>query len=384
MCNYNLCDIFDDNILLNVPNNIKYSKKVYINSTDLYLIYNISIESDLEVLLAIVRIFFVASLLWLGAFLFMKDLNQYITIPLEKTFDKLRMHEMGIEDMYYNIKDYLRDLGVNRSNIYEAEIRNIELFYYHSSNYLVKTLGLRSFRYFKHKLVDVIDNTKTYENDPMFKLKGVFVYLDINFDTICDMVNENITHLYSSIMEIIDLTCLEYFGEILKFQGNEILLYWDTKKSRANKEDDEDSKINDSHVSENVATKNLFKKRNTTVAHNDIKNFMFSKVNASCYKNAYADLAMIAALKIYSRIKYGSKSNELFHSMTGYQLSDFIDIKITIDKGKIFNIITCNSDKIDSFYIGRTLSNIIALNVKLYIYLEIKQRSWIRYSLNIH
>jgi hypothetical protein len=169
-------------------------------------------------------------------------------------------------------------------------------------------------------------------------------------------------------MEIIDLTCLEYFGEILKFQGNEILLYWDSKKSGSNKEDDENSKSDDSHVSENIATKNLFKKRNTTVAHNDIKNFMFSKVNANSYKNAYVDLAMIAASKIYSRLKYGSKSNELFYSMTGYQLSDFIDIKITIDKGKIFNIITCNGDKIDSFYIGRTLSNIIALNVNIYLF----------------
>jgi hypothetical protein len=367
MCKYNLCEIFDDIILVDVRNEIRYSKKIYINSTDLYMVYDISLEINLEVLLAIIRILFVASLLWAGAFLFMKDLNHYITIPLEKTFDKLRTHEMGIEDIYYNIKEYIKDLGVNKSNIYEAEIRNIELFYYNSSHYLVKALGLRSFKYFNNKIVEAIDNTKSYDN-PIFKLKGVFVYLEINFDTICEMVNENITHLYSSLMEIIDLTCLEYFGEVLKFQGNEILLYWDIKKTGVNIENYEDSNSDDSHESENVITRNVFKKRNTTVAHNEIKNIIFSKVNAKSYKNAYVDLAMIAALKIYSRLKFGSKSNELFHSMTGYNLSDFIDIKITIDKGKIFNIMTCNDNKIDSFYMGRTINNIKALNVNIYLF----------------
>jgi hypothetical protein len=158
-------------------------------------------------------------------------------------------------------------------------------------------------------------------------------------------------------MEIIDLICLEYFGEILKFEGNVILLYWDIKKSGSNKDDDEDSNTSvQSKESENIVSKNAFKKRNTTIAHNDIKNIIF-------YKNSYIDLAMIAANKIYSRLKFGSKSNELFHSMTGYQLSEFIDIKITIEKGKVFNVISCNDHKIDSIYLGRTLNNIKSLNV---------------------
>ena len=75
-----------------------------------------------------------------------------ITIPIEKTFDKFRMHEMGVEDIYYDIQSYLKDLGINKSNIYEAEIRNIEKFYYNSSHYLVKSLGIRSFKYFRNKV----------------------------------------------------------------------------------------------------------------------------------------------------------------------------------------------------------------------------------------
>jgi hypothetical protein len=298
----------------------------------------------------------------------MKDLNKYITIPLEHTFDTIKTHQMHVEDIYYNIDDYLGDDTIRvRKNIYEAEIKMIEMFYFKSSQKIIKMMGMRSYRFCKQKILNSIENIDDTNINPFFKLRGVVMVIKLNIDEMISLLGENISIVYSKIIEMIDLTSLEYFGELLKFENNTLLLFWDTKKiidiQGDNDIDNEDSD------SENSSSDKRANSRLLPINdQNEFKNLIFSKVKNNSHKLLFVDLALITAIKILSRIKFEKTLNDLFYDLTGLQIIDIIKINIAIDKGKIINYITCSDTRIESVYQGKSINELIS---KIVIYLNL-------------
>jgi protein required for attachment to host cells len=345
--------------------------KIHIETPDLFLVYETVYDSDLEVILGIFKILYVAILLWSGSFLFMKDMNKFITIPLEHTFDTIKNHQMHIEDIYYNIDDYLRIHGIKaKKNIYDAEIQLIEMYYFKSSQNIIKILGLRSYRFFKHKILNFIENIDDSNINPFFKLRGVVMVIRLNIDEMISYLGENISIVYSKIIEMIDLTCLEHFGELLKFDNNTLLIFWDTKKitDKENEKhyDDDDEEDDNSHSENSNSYKiELDKLPNE---QNEFKNILFSKIKNNAHKLLFVDLALISAIKILSRIKFEKTLNNLFYDLTGLNLIDNIKINIAIDKARITNYITYSDTRVESVYVSKSINQ---LKSKLVIQINI-------------
>ena len=99
---------------------------------------------------------------------------------------------------------------------------------------IIKVIGIRSYNFFKPRIFA----EETPKGGAFFRLRGIIMVICINdYNTLCEIYGELFNVLISSILNIVDLTAFEHFGEIIKIDGNKILLFWDEDSFETSEED---------------------------------------------------------------------------------------------------------------------------------------------------
>jgi hypothetical protein len=280
MCNYaKLCEIFESEKIyfdLEKFNMTRSDDKILFEQNDLFLVYSINHENKIEALLQICKIIFVSTLLFLGSFIFLKDSNKFVVLPLEDTFERIKEIKFRQDNFFLDLyqEDILNKFSKDENRItlnhkpstksFPAQLHNEEINmirnnYIKMSKLIINVFGLRVFNYLESKIMNEEQNLgsgsfveyDTYkeekksvaiEHPPFFKVNAVILCLEVtNLDQLCVEFGEYITKIFSHIIEICDLTSFEYFGEIFKIEGNKIFMLWDqgkvysTKKKQLNR-----------------------------------------------------------------------------------------------------------------------------------------------------
>jgi hypothetical protein len=236
------------------------------------------------------------------------------------------------------------------------------------------------------------------QRNPFFGVNGVILTVDIcNFSDLLNEHKENSTKFVSRLVEICDITSFETFGEVIKVENERIFIYWDQGKSytvhkyqyqkpeEENEEPEKRSSINSEDVSDSLMphsvksyTESLIRDNQSNYEDNEleIKN-VYSYVKkdenikiqvlpelrnkSNIHQNA-VNLAFITAIKIHSRVLNDDILNP--HLLNKNSLLKYInvDIKMSINKGRIYNFILNSTNRMESVYTGNTLKECISLN----------------------
>jgi hypothetical protein len=193
-----------------------------------------------------------------------------------------------------------------------------------------------------------------------------------NMNEIVDFYNEKAIKIKSKILEIIDLTVFEHFGELISSNHDEIIAIWDNSTyhnlvdhlpdniSRKSSDEYEDSlreeyesyECGSPRYSEHsIFSKDLFIERlnSNPKEVNDISNFI-----------------MICVLKILSRLNYNPYLSKKLKKIGLKHL----DLQISLNRGNINHMVFSSSSKIYSKFIGKNLTKAQSINVILFINLR--------------
>jgi hypothetical protein len=416
MCQYPLlCERFSNStIFFNSTyfNKTRSDDKIYTNSTSMYFIYSVKNQNKLEEIFQILRLVFVAILLWIGAFLFLKDANSNVVIPLENTYNKIKNYKLDGENFYCDMDEIIPNIN-KRKNISRNEnneIISIENFFFHSSKTIVRNLGLFTYNHFKNKIL----NNRDHElESPFISYCGYVTIIELtNYNYMIQLFKEDITIIISRILEIIDYTSFEYFGEFLKFENGKFYLMW---KINSYFEDDgndeinsrmeeslgsESYNINDSYNSDD---KNI--KRKMSTGSGIIKSYSIVKgkspkkkvkegelkqslilpelYNTSSLDQYKPTFSLLTTAKITGRIlndsfildKWKERTYQAFTSpMKRNSMEDkkkfqeFFTTRSIISFGKVHHFITSSQYKIDSVFTSFTFSNLFEQRVFFHKY----------------
>jgi hypothetical protein len=259
MCSYSkLCEIFDsEKIYFDIEkfNLTRSNDKILFEKNDLYLVYNINQENKIEALLQICKIIFVSTLLFLGSFIFLKDSNEFVVLPLEDTFERIKEIKFRQDNFFL---DLYQDNLLNKfsktenqnttktrfaSQLQNEEINMIKKSFIKMSKLIINVFGLRVFNYLESKIINENQNLGSasfveyeanmeeekhveIEHPPFFKINSVILCIEVtNLDLLCVEFGEYITQIFSHIVEICDITSFEYFGEIFKRLSKKLIRF---------------------------------------------------------------------------------------------------------------------------------------------------------------
>lgn len=185
---------------------------------------------------------------------------------------------------------------------------------------------------------------------------------------IVDFYKEKAIKIKSKILDIIDLTVFEHFGDLISSNQDEVIVIWDnstynnlvdhlpdniSRKSSENedslREEYESYECGSPRYSENsIYSKDLFLERlnENPKEVNDISNFI-----------------MICILKILSRLNYSPYLSRKLRKMSLKNL----DLQISLNRGSINHMVFSSSSKIYSKFIGKNLAKAKRINVIIYI-----------------
>ena len=113
--------------------------------------------------------------------------------------------------------------------------------------------------------------------DPYEIQNSIIMMINIRqFDDLTKYYKEMITEIYSKILEIINLTVFEHFGEVISFDSNKVFCLWEYSKYHRGK----------SLTLKNLDEMNLFEERNIYLKSDDINK---SFISEESIKEEYVD-----------------------------------------------------------------------------------------------
>jgi hypothetical protein len=464
MCNFpKICDYFPNSTIFfdkKAFNSTRSHDRVFINLTNIYMVYNTHVENKIESILMIFKTFFITLILFTGAFLFLKDSNKIAVIPLEETYKGIKeikfSHENFFHDNTFKMKEEKVDeekfKGIRKStvitenilnNIYNANLKTqetnilikhvdvdkekiewliknnefmmIQKYYIKLQKMIISIYGFRVFDYIQSTLMikpkalddeDKCDWASSTVNsnemadkinrNPFFRLNGVILTIDIcNFTDLLNEHKENATKIVSRLVEICDITSFETFGEVIKVENERIFIFWDQGKSykvhkykfqvQEREEPEKRSSIISDENSDSLIPHSLKSYTESLIRENqlydeenqfEIQN-VYSYVKkdqnikiqvlpelrnkSNLHQNA-ANLAFITAIKIHSRVLNDDILNP--HLLNKNSLLKYInvDIKMSINKGAVYNFILNSTNRMESVYTSNCLKECIKLN----------------------
>jgi hypothetical protein len=464
MCNFaKICDYFPNRTIFfdkKAFNSTRSHDRVFINLTNIYMVYNTYVENKLHSILMIFKIIFITLILFTGAFLFLKDSNKIAVIPLEETYKGIKeikfRHENFFHDNTFKMKEEKVDQekfkGIRKStvitenilnNIYNANLKTeetnipikpvdldkekiewliknnefmmIQKYYIKLQKMIISIYGFRVFDYIqsilmtKPKALDDEDkgdwasstvNSNEMANkinrNPFFRLNGVILTIDIcNFTDLINEHKENVTKIVSRLVEICDITSFETFGEVIKVENERIFIFWDQGKSytvhkyqylnEEREEQEKRSSINSDENSDSLIPHSMKSYTESIIRENQINNeenqleiqnvYSYVKKDqnikiqvlpelrnkSNLHQNAI-NLAFITAIKIHSRVLNDDILNP--HLLNKNSLLKYInvDIKMSVNKGAVYNFILNSTNRMESVYTGNSLKECITLN----------------------
>jgi ribosomal protein L31E len=317
---YNITEIFQSDLIFKnetLYNNTRTADRVYVDNPYFYIVYSIQYTNELTSILSIIRIFFIAACLWLFSFFFVFDVNNLVIIPLEELFNVMKTKKIENESLYYDVDKAIEADFKQYTNVYE-DILCIEKFFRIMSCLVVKVIGIRYYDFFRPRIVADIDLNLNKETN--LNLKGYILVCRIaNFNHLINKLGEEICPLLSKIIGIIDLTVFENYGEIMKINCDTIIVFFD----RTYLENLKDEKVTGTGSKINF------------------------KVKVERVKKLLANLCLLSAIHIISRVKFLIKTPEM------------IDLNISLHKGKLHSFLINTNNKVDICIYSKNLRKVL-------------------------
>jgi hypothetical protein len=232
---YNLHEHFHEAILYenHILHSNRASDNMRIDSDICFIIFSFNDSNKIQSILNINKILFITLMLMIWTFLITNDINELVVIPLENMFNIIKDKQIQPENLYYDINKIAEDDLKKLFQTYQ-EIFVIDDYFRAMGFSIIKVLGVRPYNYFRSRIFV----EETQKGGAFYRLKGIIMVIYINdFNSLCDKYGERFNLLVSSILDIIDLTAFEHFGEILKVDGNKILVFWDEDNFDSTEED---------------------------------------------------------------------------------------------------------------------------------------------------
>ena len=304
------------------------------------------------------------------------------------------------------------------------EFMMIQRFYIKLQKLIISIYGFRVFDYFQSTVmtnpkakpeddhdggewasttVDPQEVQHKVENNPFFNLNGMILIVEVsNWKDVIKEHQENTTKVLSRLVEICDLSSFETFGEVIKIENERIFIFWDQGKSykvqnmnneNSKNSENEDKDSNRENSSESsleyspsnhrnsgrIFTESLLNSHKKSDEYNELEfrkaftnakkdeNFKIQVLPELRSKSALhhdaANLALITAIKIYSRVYNDDVLNpHLVLNKSSLLQEPTVDLKMGIHKGKVYNFITNSSNRMESVYTGNSLKECILLN----------------------
>ncbi len=304
------------------------------------------------------------------------------------------------------------------------EFMMIQRFYIKLQKLIISIYGFRVFDYFQSTVmtnpkakpeddhdggewasttVDPQEVQHKVENNPFFNLNGMILIVEVsNWKDVIKEHQENTTKVLSRLVEICDLSSFETFGEVIKIENERIFIFWDQGKSykvqnmnneNSKNSENEDKDSNRENSSESsleyspsnhrnsgrIFTESLLNSHKKSDEYNELEfrkaftnakkdeNFKIQVLPELRSKSALhhdaANLALITAIKIYSRVYNDDVLNpHLVLNKSSLLQEPTVDLKMGIHKGKIYNFITNSSNRMESVYTGNSIKECILLN----------------------
>jgi hypothetical protein len=320
--NYNLTSTFQNDVIFKNEtafNTTRLDDRIYISNDYFYLVYNKQNLNALHSILNITRVIFIALCLWLFSFFFVYDINNYVVIPLEEIFNIMREKKITTEMLYYNVDKALESDMMQLRNLYE-EILNIEKFFRTMSCLIVRVIGIRFYSYFKSRILAESELDLNQDNR-CISIGYIMICKIRNFDQLVKKYDIDISTLLSRVINIIDLTVYEHFGEIMRIDGDTIVVFFDNN-----------------FLYNEIADTEIIK---------DEKLLKLSQV----YQ---ANFSIISAIKIISRIRF-------------YIEDENIDINLVLHKGKLNQFLINTSNKVENCLYSKHLKQAFSIAVNYYL-----------------
>jgi hypothetical protein len=321
---YNVTELFVyDRLYYNesLMNETRVNDRVYISNRYFYLVYNKTYENFLHSLLNIIRVICTAFCLWLFSFSFVYNVNKYVVIPLEDLFSIMRNEKITTDLLYHN--NISANEEANKLNpegdIYEG-ILDIEKFFRNTSCLIIRSIGIRFYNYFKARIL--AESDINFNADANFRLRGFLMILKIrNFYDLVKQYDCQFSALFSKILNIIDLTVYENFGEIIKIDNDTIFIFFDQENLKIEQQIDANNS-NDSTVKDSIYY--------------------------------LANFSLISAIKIITRIRF-------------FIENEHIDINILLDRTSFNYVLINTNEKLDPLIYSRRLKHNLKTIVIFYI-----------------
>jgi len=194
-----------------------------------------------------------------------------------------------------------------------------------------------------------------------------------NLELLNTFYKENFTTIYSSILDILNLTVFEHFGEVISFDYNEIFCLWENTSNNKirqckslkndnfeecivslNLVDINKSFISQESIEEQYEDYEVGKYKLDNILELGHQKTISEKINGENYpKNVY-NLAVISAIKLLSRLNYNPYIKETLKPLNIQNLG----IEIVIHRGNSYRMIINTDYKIENRYIGRCFSKV--------------------------
>ena len=373
------------------------TQSVYIEYNYLYAIYDVSWFIKLGSILNLLKIMLVAFMLWIGSFIFLKDVYEMVVKPLEFISKKITIQQNNLEKiLQFNddrkIEEELTQNEDEKEKIVMKkfhkmmETTEFSTFIKKNGVLLIKILGSKSkyflkiaFNYLNYKVLskelEILEQVKPL---PQQNYKAIIMVIKIkDYKELLNYYQENFTEIYSLIINIIDLTLFEYFGEIITLNQDIIMAIFDESKYlKSSKSENKLSCMQPESISNENSDHSLIDdeldlheeyhsfegSKNFSINSNEFLNDENEeiKIESSELKNMNI-LALISALKIIARIRYHpvlkKKLNEYNSSKTS------VSLQISLEKGIVSQHILNTDYKVETIYTGKDIKKCLDYNV---------------------
>jgi hypothetical protein len=326
---FNITDVFNSDVIFHnetIFNSTRVEDRIYVDNAYFYLVYNDYGQNQLHAILNILKICFIGFNLWCFSFFFMLDINKTIVVPLEELFNTMRNRIIKTETLYYDVS---KDVEKFKSN-YE-EIFGLEKFFRYTSSLIIRCIGIRFYNFFVPRILAKVDHSS--KKGIFNQLKGVIMVIKLRqFDSLIKKHGENFMSIYSKVINIIDVCVFENFGEVLKIDGDTIIIFFDIN-FLDNLEDD-------------VKMKNVEQEQQKK---NTLDAAIQSRENL---KKTISNFSLMTAIRIHSRLKHFN-----------FSVNENIEINITLHKGRLNLFLINTTEKLDICIFSSYLKKCIEINV---------------------
>jgi hypothetical protein len=373
------------------------TQSVYIEYNYLYAIYDVSWFIKLGSILNLLKIMLVAFMLWIGSFTFLKDVYELVVKPLEFISKKITIQQNNLEKILQfnddrNIEEELTQNEDEKEKIVMKkfhkmmETTKFTSFIKKNGVLLIKILGSKSkyllkiaFNYLNYKVLskelEVLEQNKPL---PQQNFKAIIMIIKIKeYKELLNYYQENFTEIYSLIINIIDLTLFEYFGEITTINQDIIMATFDESKClKSSKSENRLSNIQPESISNENSDHSLIDdeldlheeyhsfegSKNFSINSNEFLNDENEeiKIESSEIKNMNI-LALISALKILARVIYNPDLKKKLHEYNSSKTS--VSLQISLETGIVFQHILNTNYKVETIYTGKDIKKCLEYNV---------------------